>query len=102
MRKCSKCGHVEIYWSPLRFDTDQDYAHVDNVPFASEIPFGEALAVTRADGFVYWRSADVIRRMALEEYRNRGNHTHPVGSYKESFRTRKKLELEATNMKLKH
>lgn len=100
MNKCPKCGYVELYWRPLKYNTDVEYAHIDNVPFASEVPFGEAL-LRELDGWVYWRSGkEYIQRLPVERYREWGNKTHPQGTYTESHRTRQKKELELTNAKL--
>jgi hypothetical protein len=103
MRKCPKCGYLEIYWRPLPWDPEEEYCQLSNFPEAKEWAIGK---VVEMNGFAYWRKRtrkgheEYVSRLALEEYRARGNRKRGKGSYYESKDKIAKIDLEIFNQKL--
>ncbi len=72
--KCEKYGHFNPYWIADWRDVEKEWAHIDDIPFAYEIPIGK---IIERDGFVYRSSAKIIRRMPIEIYKSRGKWSVP-------------------------
>ena len=105
MNKCPKCGYIELYWRPLRFDPEEEYCQLENFPEAKEWPIGK---IIEKDGFVFWRkearngNSWIVSRLPVEVYRARGYRKRGRGTYYEGSRSRMLAEIKAGNQKLIH
>jgi hypothetical protein len=72
--KCEKCGYMNPYWLADWRDIEKEWAHIDDIQFAYEIPLNK---LVERNGFMYRATLTTIRRMPIEIFKARGKWSVP-------------------------